>query len=280
MQSATQALLYRTYFETWQRGERYAGQNKVKINFYDDKKVEADVLGTKKYQILLEFKGNGLSRNCTCPVRDFCKHIVAVSIIWDELRGIPKPTKGEIEAETIPPLLVSHSEIEEAYDDPVNADLEVIRTAASEFGFDSKRKFSHARLPLKPKFEENPKRPLTLEEVKRAFAEIKGWSKKSNYDLYFCAGEMVAGFCELMRIIKKRLNCTDPLICAEILLAAQKFHYELILELIDDSEGLHEFTEAHLQDIYLILQNAPLKKEERKILNEKLNEFDENRDNY
>ena len=52
------------------------------------------------------------------------------------------------------------------------------------------------------------------------------------------------------------------------------------MELIDDSDGLHEFTEAHLQDIYLSLKNAPLKKEERKILNEKLKEFDGNRDNY
>ena len=280
MQSATQALLYRTYFETWQRGEKYAGQNKVKINFYDDKKVEADVLGTKKYQTILEFKGNGLSRNCTCPVRDFCKHMVALSIIWDEVRGLSKPTKGEIEAETIPPPLVSSSEIEDAYADPVNADLEIIRMAASEFGFDSKKKFSHARLPLKPKFNENFKEPLAITEVKKAFSEIRSWSKKSNYDLYFCAGEMVAGFCELMRIIKERLNCSDPLICAGILQLAQKFHYELILELIDDSDGLHEFTEAHLQDIYMILKNAPLKKEERKILNEKLKEFDENRDNY
>ena len=36
----------------------------------------------------------------------------------------------------------------------------------------------------------------------------------------------------------------------ENLLLLQKFNKKLVTELIDDSDGLHEFAEAHLEDLY------------------------------
>jgi len=276
MFSACAALLYRTYLETWKRGEDYANRGKVKLVKFDDSQAIAKVSGTKKYQVSMLFRGNGISRHCDCPVKDFCKHLVATAIIWDEARGINRPTAEEMEDETIPPPAISHSQVSSAYKDPLNADLDVIRIAADELGWGGR---PHARLPNQPKFSSDLKQPLTLEEVRKSFREIASWANRRNYDLYFCAGEMVAAFCEIMRLTKKRLGVTSSTVSAEILREAQKFHYRLIIDLIDDSNGLHEFTEAHLEDIYQSLKNDQ-KADSGNTFKEKLEEFNCHRDDY
>jgi hypothetical protein len=275
--SATELLLYRTYQETWKRGEKYADEGKVKISYYDNKKIEAVVFGSQKYQTELEFRGGGLSRKCTCPVSDFCKHLVALAILWDKARGIERPNKEDVESETIPPPLVSSADINKMYRDPLNADLDVLRIASSERGSWSR---PHARLPNMPKIETDKNKPLSLNEIKNAFSQIEKWSNHRNYDMYFCAGEVVAGFCEVTRIIKKRLNASPLIVCAQILQESQNFHYALIMELIDDSDGLHEFTEAHLEDIYNLLKKSNIAQKDKEKFNRILNKFEKNRDNY
>lgn len=277
MQSACESLLYRTYLETWKKGEKYADAGKVEIKEFDDKSVTALVKGTKLYETKLSFRSNGIRRSCSCPVPDFCKHMAAVAIFWDESRGIKRPTPEEVESETIPPPLISRADINKAYADPINADLNVIRLAVDDYALSPR---PHARLPSTPRFSRNPKEPLTLAEVKKAWTEIKSWSRKSTYDYYFCAGEMVAAFCETMRMIISRFESSDILELAKVLRNAQKFHYELIMELIDDSDGLHEFTEAHLEKLYdLIKKNAGKNEDKHKIEN-LLKEFDDHRDDY
>lgn len=276
MKSVCDLLIYRVYQETWQRGEKYADEGRVKILEMDDGHIKAIVKGTKKYETSLAFKSGGVSRKCSCPISNFCKHMVAVAIVWDGTRGFRKPSKEEIENETIPPPAVSRSQITEAYNDPVNADLDIIRIAADEMGWSR----PHARLPNMPKFNADVEEPLTLDEVKESFKEIEKWENRRNYDLYFCAGEMVAAFCEVMRIVKKRLSVSDPLMIAETLREAQKFHYKLVMELIDDSDGLHEFIEAQLEDIHHILKSMEISNDKKTIFEQKLHEFEMHRDDY
>lgn len=283
MKSATQLLLGRTYEEVWFRGEGYANHRKTKMLRAGEKEVEATVNGTKQYSVSLKFASSGISKSCTCPYaqgtskRKVCKHMVAVAILWDELRGIPRPVKEEVESQTIPPPLVSYAQIDALFEDPLHADLEILRIASSESGRWSR---PHARLPNKPALNDDINEPLTLQEIQGAFREIKRWTRHRLYDFYFCAGEMVAGFCEVMGIVKRRTAATPPPISAEILREAQKFHSVLVMQLIDDSDGLHVFGEAHLEDAYRELEKAEVLEGEREIFERKLQEFCTHREDY
>lgn len=275
---ATEMLLYRTYIESWRKGEKYFDEGRVKIIKFDEQKIKAEVFGSKLYKTSLSFRSGGLSRKCTCPVNDFCKHLVAVAIAWDTKRGYSRPSQGTIEDEAIPAPLISRAEIDKLYQNPLKANLEVLRLASSESGSWSR---PHARLPNIPRIEKNPKTPLTLKEIEKFWAGIRCWEGRRAYDYYFCAGEMVAAFCEVMRIIDQKLKNTKLSVAIDILLSAQKFHHELICDLIDDSDGLHIFTEAHLENLYKELKIKQINnKNIESSIEEKLNYFVEHRDDY
>lgn len=284
MKSATEMLLNKTFEEIWHRGEKYTDGGKINILNSTDKEVEAEAIGTKRYTVNLKFSGNGISRKCTCPYTDrsssyrpICKHMVGVAILWDEMRGIPRPMIEEIESYTIPPPLVTRSQIDAIWRDPLNADLEILRIAAEERGTWSR---PHSRLPNMPNFDTNENKPLTIKEVKKAFQEIKRWAGRRAFDPYFCAGEMTAAFCEVLRIVKKRVAVTSLIVSAQILREAQKFHYTLVMELIDDSSGHWQFNEAHLNDLYESLKKITVTDNERETFEQKLQEFDDHSDEY
>lgn len=251
--SASRALLPKTYEGIWRRGEEYLSRNKVLILQYDERGVRAIAQGTDQYEVVLRFVGEGLSRRCTCPYFEGrsaqhppCKHIVGVALAWDKERGVSLPTKEEIIEGTIPPPLVSKSDIAAIYRDPLHADLEILRMAI-EAGLHVK---PHARLPSMPHVGSKESEALGTSEVKRALAEIERWAARDNYEPYYCAGEMMAAFCELLRIARKRLLVTPLATMVDNLLIFQKWNKKLVLELIDDSDGLHDFSEAHLEDLY------------------------------
>ena len=244
--SYTRALLYRVTQETWARGERYAQEGRVGALEEIPKGFRATVRGTKSYTAELSWRGIGLSKKCDCPVsqgRNPCKHLIALAITADQSLGISPPDAEEVERDAIPPPLVSRSDIMAMYEDPLHVDLVTLRLAASEIGSWSR---PHARLPDAPKTADSG--PLTLKETKRALKEIERWSRHRNYDPYFCAGEMMAGFCHLVRVCQQRTSETPPETLLEILELTVPFHRRLVVELIDSSEGLHQFGEAHLQD--------------------------------
>lgn len=285
IKSAAELLLDKTREDIWYRGEEYIDKGRVNIIKSDNKEIKAVVRGTKRYVVNLKFSGGGISRSCTCPYNAgdprsrICKHIIATAILWDEKQGIERPSREKIESYTIVPPLVSRAQINALYRNPLKANLGILRILADETALGGRPR-PHSHLPDKSHFNTNENTALTLQEVQKAFREIEHWSNRRMYDSYFCAGEMVAAFCEVARIIKKRLVATDPLVSAEILREAQKFHYKLIMELIDDSEGLHEFTETHLEDIYQTLKKFNITEKKKTILNQKLQEFDEHRDDY
>lgn len=284
MRSATDLLIYRTYEEIWKRGEKYVDGGKVKVSKYDDRAAKAKVIGTSCYNVSLKFSGSGISKQCNCPYydggtsrRNPCKHIIALAIVWDELRGIKRPSKEEVEFDTIPPPLVTRSQIQAMFNDPLNADLETLRIAADERGSWSR---PHARLPNMPRFSSDNQKPLSLKEINAAFNQIDRWTDHRKYDYYFCAGEMVAAFCEIMRIVSKRILVSPPILSANILREAQKFHYVLLMELVDDSDGLSVFTETHLENVYKKLKKIQVSDHDRVSFDKKLKEFTEHRDDY
>lgn len=279
--SACRLLINKTYREIWERGEDYADNASIEIFNYDNRYMEAKVRGTKKYWTSLEFYGNGMRRFCNCPYaeshsdRTICKHMVAVAILWDKARGIARPDSSEIEEWSMERPQISRSEIDALYGDPLNADLEALRILADETALGNPR--PHARLPNMPKLDISEKKELSLQEVKKAFSEIGKWTGRRNYDPYFCAGEMTAAFCEVMRRIIAHIDKINLSMAVDILVSAQQFNQKLIMEYIDDSQGLHAFTEAHLEDLFDKLNEQASGND--KIL-KKLRSFEKNRENY
>ena len=64
------------------KGREYYFKNKVSDFVCNDNKIEANVQGTSKYKVIVEYKNNNnLNATCTCPYYkecNYCKHIYAV----------------------------------------------------------------------------------------------------------------------------------------------------------------------------------------------------------
>lgn len=64
------------------KGREYYFKNKVSDLTYNYNKIEANVQGTSKYKVIVEYKNNNkLNATCTCPFYkdgNYCKHIYAV----------------------------------------------------------------------------------------------------------------------------------------------------------------------------------------------------------
>lgn len=159
------------------------------------------------------------------------------------------------------------------YKDPLHADIGLLRTMTDHGSWVR----PHARLPLHPPFDPRETEPLTLEEISTAFSEMKRWTKRKTFDSYFCAGEMTAAFCEVLRLVHKRLAVTSPATSGEILREAQKLYFELLHRLVDTSDGVHVFPKAHLEEIYETLKALTEKNGE---LEKYLQEFEAHREDY
>ncbi|PIR45091.1 MAG: hypothetical protein COV10_01015 [Candidatus Vogelbacteria bacterium CG10_big_fil_rev_8_21_14_0_10_51_16] len=278
--SATALLLPFAYEENWYRGEEYADKKLVRLNTFDGKAVTAKAHGASVYFVRLRFagpaSGGSLARDCSCPYvgGDVCKHMAAVAILWDEKRGIPRPTKAMVAADTIAPPLVSMTQITTAWKQPLEADLEVVRLAASERGRHSR---VHLRLPLRPPLANDPRKSLTVSEVKRAFREIVRWTRRAGYDEYLCGGELEAAFCELLRVFFRRADASHARVLADILLEGQIFHEQMQDDLIDLRDGVDVFGTAHLDELYRVIdkQTKKLNAVDRKAVLQKLAIFDD-----
>ena len=283
LRSATALLLPKTFEIIWHRGRSYAEQGLVTLAKSNDSEARAFVRGGEEYAVSLEFSGGGLKKKCTCPYASgsskgqICKHIVAVAILWDEKRHISIPSDEDIEENTIAEPAVSRSDVEKAHSDPLHSDLEVVRLAPSELARSAK---AHSRLPLMPVMVWEISRPVSSGEVKKALQTITRWVRRGDYDKYYCSGEMMAAFTEVLRRVIKRSHVTSPLILANILLDAQKFHYKLVSDLIDNEDDLHVFSEAHLDELRDAIKSMKIKPQDKQSIDEKLWNYDVHRDDY
>jgi hypothetical protein len=283
MKSATKMLLNKTGQQIWGRGEVYADNGLVSIKHFNEKEIHARVQGTETYSVKLKFASNGISRACDCPYFAgrgcICKHIVATAIIWDEKRNIARPSQDIVLQTTVPPPEYTRSDIDRLYSEPLDADLDMLRILPEITALGGRGR-RHSDLPKIPKIITGEDQALSPKEMQKCYSEIKRWSKRRLYDPYFCAGEMVAAFCETLKIALRRFPKTPPLDAAEILLGAQEFNHTLIMELIDDSQGLHLFSESHLEDLYSYLRNISVDPHDSEQFEELLTDYEDNRDMY
>ncbi|MDO8513274.1 MAG: SWIM zinc finger family protein [bacterium] len=255
MFSYTRIILDNTELSIYQRGLEYVNKKKVKLTSIINNGCQATASGSRNYEITLGFSRVGSPKySCSCPYfsehkKVVCKHIIGTSLAWDRSRSVPDPDEETLEVLCIPEPIFSHKDINEAYNNPLTANLDVIRIAADESGWSR----PHAHLPIKPQVCNHT--TLELTDINKGISELRAWARKYNFDPYFCAGEIMAGFCELIRFTKFKFDTLnlDDKIKATVLLA--NFHHELIMEKIDDSEGLHEFSETHLYDLVSELTN-------------------------
>ncbi len=252
-QSATNLLLERTTTSVWKKGEDYERTKKVKLLEHDEKHAVAEAHGSSVYKVELCFRGSGISKSCNCPYSKDkpashrpCKHIIATAILWDEARGIKRPDAKDVEGCTIPPPLITRDQLRKTYADPLNADLDVLRLASDVFALSPRL---HAKLPNAPNFSDDPKKTIGKDEVASALGEMHFWTTRRHYDMYFCAGEMEAGFCELMRRIIKRAPVSPAIELVSTLLDCLNFHEEMN-KWIDYSEGEYVFGDEHLDELF------------------------------
>jgi hypothetical protein len=257
--SASEILLPRTYKEIWKRGEEYVDRGRVELvkKETNDIKAKAFVYGKEKYAVVLKFTKNGIIKQCGCaysldgpPSRPACKHMAAAAIYWDEFRHIKRPSKKDIDLHTIAPAPISRQGIINLFKNPLKADLDKVRIVAE---YASWRPQPHARLPNAPKINSDPRKGLKIIEVRKAFVEMEKWTKRSLYDPYFCAGEMSAAFCELLDVIKKRMDKSEPREVILIMALCVDWFYKRFSKLIDGIEGVWIFPPVRIGNIVSIL---------------------------
>jgi len=248
MKSSARVLLGRTRVEVWKRGEKYALEGRVQITESDDTQVKAIVSGTESYEVFLKFLARGIRKQCTCPYAggDVCKHMVATSLIWDNMRGFAPPAEDKVELETIHPPPISRKQIATCYAHPLKADLDIIRVATDYYNLSPKK---HARLPRCPRIETYEKVPLTLTEVKGALKQMEKWAKRKTYHNYFCAGEMAAAFSEMLDILEKRLASSPPEVMIGIMAYCVDWYYRKFEQMVDGSDGVWIFPVARIGKI-------------------------------
>lgn len=69
----------------YKRGVSYHKSGQVEDLIETNGRIVADVLGTERYEVIIEIIGGRLETSCTCPYADdwpLCKHGVAVALTW------------------------------------------------------------------------------------------------------------------------------------------------------------------------------------------------------
>ena len=253
--SACGLLLPLVQEHIWHRGWDYADSGVVFITKDTDTRCEGKVRGSRDYTVVLSITAGKVSARCNCPYAksgDNCKHMAAMAIMWDEKNGIKRPSEtvvGKKAGKEIQPA-DDFSEIESA---PLTVNLNLLRRAVDYYVRSSR---PHAILPDRPEGDWDESKSLKPAEVRKIFSGIRAWSRAKNYDPYFCAGEMLAGYCEAVRNIKKRLVKTRPEDAAKILMMSAVFLQDLIYRMIDSSDGTWMAATAHLNDLHQSLKST------------------------
>src|SRR5687767_444627 len=95
---------------SFERGEDYFLDGQVKALAEHGRTITAKVQGTRPYQVKLWIEDEDLEYLCTCPMGadgDFCKHCVAVGLMWlkdrerktsEKTQSVPAVTMDDVRA--------------------------------------------------------------------------------------------------------------------------------------------------------------------------------------
>lgn len=256
--------------EIYGRGVDYADSDKVGRIEESDKHLSAVVAGTKLYEVEFRRGPKYIKGYCSCPYAasqsDYCKHIVAVALKRDDSVGASLPNETEIERNT---LEIDHGfgkRIDAMFKNPLEADLELL-ARASDYGSWVR---PHAQITVKSMISQSSDMPLSLGVVKKGFDRIRKLTERSNFDPYFCAGEVSAVFAKTLEVIETRLGTAPLREMIAITMESVVFYYEY-LESIDGSDGVWQIPQARVRRLIETIKRAAIGKEEFEKFRESLN---------
>lgn len=268
-QSLSSYILNNTTEDIYWRGLEYFQKNKVGAIQESEKIISATIKGANEY--LVEFRQGPkyLKGYCSCPYfsvnEDYCKHIVALAVSWDQKKGISLPDKKEVKKYCIQ---VDHDfgkKVNQMFSDPLNADLKFLAVASDYTSWAR----PHAKIFIKTTIE-NSKEELSLKKAQLGLQKIDNLTNNKNYDPYFCAGEISAVFCLTLDSIIKKLSMTPKDVQTKIIIECIVFYYNQYLQIIDSSDGIHEIPFARLQKMVNDYISRDREIEIAKILNQQI----------
>src|SRR3989339_939144 len=268
-QSLTRYILYNTTEDIFWRGVDYVNKNKVDRIEESEKIISTTIIGSNEY--LVEFRQGlkYLKGHCSCPYasmnEDYCKHIVALALAWDEKKGISPPDQKEVEKNCLQINYDFGKKVDQMFNDPLNADLKFL-AIASDYVTSAR---PHAKIPIKTTIT-NAKEELSLKKVQLGLQKIENLTNNRNYDPYFCAGEISAVFCLTLDSIIKKLTTVPKGFQIKIIIECTVFYYNQYLQIIDSSDGIHQIPFARLQKMVNDYISRDQETEIAKILNQQI----------
>lgn len=268
-QSLTRYILDNTTEDIFWRGVDYVNKNKVDRIEESEKIISTTIIGSNEY--LVEFRQGlkYLKGHCSCPYasmnEDYCKHIVALALAWDEKKGISPPDQKEVEKNCLQINYDFGKKVDQMFNDPLNADLKFL-AIASDYVTSAR---PHAKIPIKTTIT-NAKEELSLKKVQLGLQKIENLTNNRNYDPYFCAGEISAVFCLTLDSIINKLTTVPKGFQIKIIIECTVFYYNQYLQIIDSSDGIHQIPFARLQKMANDYISRDQETEVAKILNQQI----------
>lgn len=238
----------------YERGVEYFKKGSVFDLKIEETRTEADVEGTRQdYFVELEYDSDGFMGDCDCPYMennhdDYCKHIVAVAIAHDKKLGLALPTSEDLNDLTIEEFPHLGKKLNDAFKDPLKADLEAIAKATDFSSWLRK----HAKIEVVSYI--LPVNEVSVQSVKKAFRKIGSLGNKYKYDPYFCAGEVTAVASKTLDSILDTLDKLSSEVQMEIFHESIRFYYEIYLNMIDGSDGVWQIVQARVKKMFQIVK--------------------------
>lgn len=268
--SLARYLLENVTGDIYSRGLDYAMEGRIHDFVEEPKKIKAIVSGSKNYLVEIRegqiyFKGY-----CDCPYvdsnDDYCKHVLALAVYYDNLRKVPLPSGEEVEGRCLEVDYSFGPRINAMFNDSLHADLDLLATASDNGSWVRQ----HTKIELKSHVADNEK-PISIKEVNSGFGKIISYEKRYNYDSYFCAGEVSAVLSMTLDAILHRLKDSPREELTAVFKDSVIFYYNNYLQMIDGSDGVWQIPRARIIEIFGLMKSK-LSENELEDVREELNE--------
>lgn len=241
-----QALLLRITTPTYYaRGLAYADQKRVTLEAVESTRVSAQVRGSEDYTVELAWRDGALHGQCDCPIGqcgDFCKHQVAVAIIWARATA-PAPAPASKRGKRGAPAVQANDSPEQVLRQWLSTQTHqalqvlILELADSDTQL-RKRLLSQAQLAIAP-----------LQDWRKAISSLLGRKRFMDWSATIAYSKQLAVLPSLLEQARQR----DPVAALEL----HEYAFTRLLTIyedVDDSRGdlgarLHALGRAHLQAV-------------------------------
>ncbi|PPV06726.1 hypothetical protein XBLMG947_2304 [Xanthomonas bromi] len=237
-----QAFLLRITTPTYYaRGLAYADQERVTLETVESSRVSAQVSGSEDYTVELVWRDGALHGQCDCPIGqcgDFCKHQVAVAIIWARATAhAPASKRGKRGADAAPASDSPEQVLRQWLSTQTQQALQALLLELA--GNDTqlrRRLLSQAQLAIAP-----------LQDWRKAISTLLGRKRFMDWSATIAYSKQLAVLPSLLEQARQR----DPVAALDL----HEYAFTRLLTIyedVDDSRGdlgarLHALGHAHLQ---------------------------------